>query len=174
MPDVPSKSPENPEETPVAPAAPSPLSRLLALLPTLGIFAGVAAAAFALVLFVLRPLFPPVGDVAAKAKSTKQKFGRIVGLDTVVVNIAQTEGRRYLKATIQLEVPEEEKAAKEIEARKAQLLDLLIATLSKKSLTDLTSPDALDRLRTEVHERMIQELGKEKVRRVFITEFVVQ
>jgi flagellar basal body-associated protein FliL len=38
----------------------------------------------------------------------------------------------------------------------------------------VTTPDALDRLRAEIHERISQELGKEKVRRIFITEFVVQ
>lgn len=174
MPDRPGTSTDQPQESPPAPAARSRPSRLLAVLPTLGIFAAVAAAAFALVLFVVRPLLPPVGEASGNAKSASPKFGRIVGLDAVVVNVAQTEGRRYLKATIQLEVPEDEKIVKEVEARKPLLLDLLIATLSKKSLTDLTTPDALDRLRSELQERMGQELGKERVRRVFITEFVVQ
>lgn len=145
--------------------------RVKAVLFKVGILAGLAAGAFALVLFVVRPWFPPS---AAKERPTPPKFGRVVSLDAVVVNIAQTEGRRYLKTTIQLEVPEEEKVIKEVEGRRAQVLDLLIATLAKKSLADLTSPDALDRLRSEVHARISQELGRDRVRRVFITEFVVQ
>lgn len=98
----------------------------------------------------------------------------MVSLDSVVVNVAQTEGRRYLKATIQIEVPEEERVVKEVEASKPHLLDLLVSTLTKKSLAEVTAPDALDRLRTEVQERVSQDLGRERVRRVFITEFVVQ
>jgi flagellar FliL protein len=98
----------------------------------------------------------------------------VVALDSVVVNVAQTEGRRYLKITVHLEVPEDEKIAKEVEQRKPQLLDLIVATLTKKSLAEVTAPEALDRLRGEVLERMTQALGPERVRQVFITEFVVQ
>jgi flagellar FliL protein len=161
-------------DAPAPEASPANRRRLVALLPTLGIFLGLAAGALALVLFVVRPLFPPVAGGTAKGPAAAPRFGRVLALDAVVVNVAQTEGRRYLKTTIQLEVPEEEKAVKEVEGRKAQLLDLLIAILAKKSLAELSAPDALERLRAEVHERLSQELGREKVRRVFITEFVIQ
>ncbi len=174
MPGLPEDPPAQPQEAPASPASPTILRKALALLPTLGILVGLAGAAFALVLYVVRPMFPPVAAARGKGQAAPAKFGRVVALDAVVVNVAQTEGRRYLKAAIQLEVPEEEKAIKEIEVRKAQLLDLLIATLAKKSLADLTSPDTLDRVRTEIHERVSQELGGDRVRRVFITEFVVQ
>src|SRR5512147_1446661 len=103
-----------PEATPpaAAPAAPTTggPKKLLALLPTIGILVGLGAGAFAIVLFVVRPMFPPVGAEAhAKPAETTHKFGRVMALDSVVVNVAQTEGRRYLKATVHLELPEEEK-----------------------------------------------------------------
>jgi flagellar FliL protein len=167
--------PEPPPEAAAAPA-PAPAAWKRLLLPA-ALFAGLAAAAVALVLVVLRPLFPPVpagGAAAHPASAPAAKFGRVVSLDSVVVNLAQSEGRRYLKATIQLEVPEEERVVKEVEARKAQLLDLVVATLARKSLGELTGPEALDRLRGELTDRTRQELGAERVRRVFITEFVVQ
>ena len=174
MPGIAETPPETPENPPAPPAGPSALGKILKLLPTIGIFTGLAVGAFVLVLFVLRPMLPPPAAGNATPAAPPQKFGRVVALDAVVVNVAQTEGRRYLKTTIQMEVADEEKTVKEVEARKAQLLDLLIATLAKKSLVELTTPDALDRLRTELYERVAQELGHEKVRRVFITEFVVQ
>src|SRR5574341_947600 len=115
-------------------------------------------AAGALALFVLRPILLPQaagGEGKAHAAAAKPaKFGRTVSLDSVVVNVAQTEGRRFLKATVQLEVPEEEKVVKEVEARKPQILDLVISTLAKKTLAELTSPEALDRLRSEIQERI--------------------
>jgi flagellar FliL protein len=150
------------------------VKKLLAFLPKVGILVGLAGAAFAVVMFVVRPLFPPPAAGKAKPAEPAHKFGRVVALDSVVVNVAQTEGRRYLKATVHLEVPEDEKVAKEVEARKPQLLDVIVATLTKKTLTDVTAPEALDRLRGEVLERMTQALGPERVRRVYITEFVVQ
>ncbi len=149
------------------------VAKVLAMLPTVGICLGLAVAAAALVLFVVRPLFPPVTANAARPV-VPQKFGRVIALDSVVVNIAQTEGRRYLKATVHLEVPEEEKVVKEVESRKPLVLDTLVATLSKKSLAEVTAPETLDRLRVEVLERLTATLGAERVRRVFITEFVVQ
>jgi len=166
-------TPEKAAETP-PPTAPSAAKRSLAFLPTLGILAALAAGAFAVVLFVVRPMFPPPAPSNVAREPVSQKFGRVVALDSVVVNVAQTEGRRYLKITVHLEVPEDEKIAKEVEQRKPQLLDLIVATLTKKSLAEVTAPEALDRLRGEVLERMTQALGPERVRQVFITEFVVQ
>jgi flagellar FliL protein len=157
-----------------APAAPSAIKTLLAYLPMVGILAGLAAGAFAVVLFVVRPMFPLLAAGDVKIKPAVHKFGRVVALDSVVVNVAQTEGRRYLKATVHIEVPEEEKVVKEVESRRPQLLDLIVATLTKKTLSEVTAPEALDKLRGEVLERVSQALGPDRVRQVFITEFVVQ
>ena len=155
-------------------AAPSLIKKALACLPTVGILADSPAQPSRLCCSSCAPCFRPWRRVMPKPPEVVHKFGRVVALDSVVVNVAQTEGRRYLKATVHLEVPEEEKIVKEVESRKPQLLDLIVATLTKKSLTDVTAPEALDKLRGEVLERMIQVLGAERVRRVYITEFVVQ
>jgi len=165
-----------PEDAPEAAAPAGNKKPLIGLLLRVGIFIALAGAAFAVALFVVRPMFPPpkAGSAPAPEKAAPAKFGRVISLESVVVNVAQTEGRRYLKATIQLEVAEDEKVVKEVEARKVQIIDLLVATLAKKSLADVTTPDALDRLRGELYERISQEFDKEKVRRIFITEFVVQ
>jgi flagellar protein FliL len=165
-----------PQDAPEA-AAPAGNKKLMGLLLRGGILVALAGAALAVALFVVRPLFPPLkagSTPPPPEKAAPAKFGRVIPLESVVVNVAQTEGRRYLKATIQLEVAEDEKVVKEVEARKVQIIDLLVATLAKKSLTEVTTPDALDRLRGELYERISQEFNKEKVRRIFITEFVVQ
>jgi flagellar FliL protein len=160
---------------PVEEAAPAGGSRkLLTLLPKVGICAALAGAAFAIVLFVVRPMFPPIAADAKKTAAPPQKFGKVIALEPVVVNLAQSEGRRYLKATVHLEVPEEEKVVKDVEARKPQLLDLLVNMLSKKTLAEVTAPEGLDALRAEILERVVQGVGKEHVRQVFVTEFVVQ
>lgn len=166
------QSPDTPATA--TPQRPGLGQKLVRVLPTLAILAGLGGAAFALVLFVVRPMFLAPSPLEKPPEKSAEKFGRVVALDSVVVNVAQTEGRRYLKATVHLEVPDEEKTVKEVEARKAQLLDLIVATLTRKSLSDLTSPAALDTLRDEVLARVSQALGAARVRRVYITEFVVQ
>lgn len=155
-------------------APPGCSRKLLALLPKAGICVALAGSAFAIVLFVVRPMFPPIAADTKKIAAPPQKFGKVIALEPVVVNLAQSEGRRYLKATVHLEVPEEEKVVKEVEARRPQLLDLLVNMLTKKTLAEVTTPDALDTLRAEILERVVQAVGKERVRQVFVTEFVVQ
>lgn len=146
--------------------------RLPGWLPRVGIFTLLAVAAVGVAFFGVRPYLEH-GAAEAKPKA-REKFGRVLALEPVVVNLAQTEGRRYLKATVHLEIAEEEKVAKEVEVRKPQIQDLLVSTFSRKSLADATAPEALDRLRAETLERLTQALGPGRVQRVFITEFVVQ
>ena len=74
---------------------------------------GLAGAAVALALLVLRPALPAPGAASAKPAEKPEKFGRVISLEPVVVNLAQTEGRRYLKAALYLEVAEDERAGKE-------------------------------------------------------------
>jgi flagellar FliL protein len=155
-----------------APAEAPKAGRRPAWLPKVAVLLGLAGAAAALALFVVRPMLPSASSEAPP--KPPEKFGRVLALEPVVVNLAKSEGRRYLKATVHLEIGEDEKGAKEVEARKPQIQDLLVATLSRKSLADATAPDALDALRAEILERLVQGLGRERVRRVFITEFVVQ
>ena len=171
LPDEPAPETPAPETAAPAPAKGRSLPKMLV---PAAIFAGLAIAGVALVLFVLRPMLPPVAASAPPPKKTEEKFGHVVGLDSVVVNLAQSEGRRYLKVTVQLEVAEDERVVKEVESRKPQLADLLVNTLTKKTLAEVTAPDALDRLRNEIQERAGQGLGQDRIRRVFITEFVVQ
>ena len=152
--------------------------------PMAGILAGLGAAAFGLVVFVLKPMLPPPAATAtatapaeAKGKPKDEKKhepGKNVALESVVVNIAGTEGKRYLKATVQAEVPDNEKIVKEVTERKPQLSDILVTTLSRKTLPEVTAPDALTTLRGEIFEKFAEELGPAKLRRVFITEFVIQ
>ena len=150
--------------------------------PTAGILAGLGAAAFALAVFVLKPMLPPpaataTARVEAKGKpqgEKKHEPGKNVALEPVVVNIAGTEGKRYLKATVQAEVPDNDKIVKEVTERKPQLSDILVTTLSRKTLPEVTGPDALTTLRGEIFEKFAEELGPAKLRRVFITEFVIQ
>lgn len=131
-----------------------------------------AAVAFALVLFVLKPLFPPLD--AEDGKEAKVSVGTVVSLNSVIVNLAESKGRRYLKARVEIEVAGDEESVQEAEERKPHLLDLLIDLLSRKRVEEVTSTEGRDRLRGEIRERFSRELGADKLLRVLITEFVIQ
>ncbi|HLC42531.1 MAG TPA: flagellar basal body-associated FliL family protein [Methylomirabilota bacterium] len=127
-----------------------------------------AIVALALVLFVLKPLLVPGDNAQAKPKPTPS-----YSLGAMVVNVAETDGRRFLKAAIEVE-PNGPKGLKEIEARRSQLVDLSIALLSSKSLADVATVEGRERIKKELVERMNAELGGEKISRIYFVEFVVQ
>ena len=128
---------------------------------------GMAVVALVLVLFVLKPLLVPADPAQAKQKLPSHSLG------SVVVNVAETEGRRYLKASVEVE-PGDPKAVREIEGRRSQLVDVTIGLLSSKSLTDVTTAEGRDRIKKELLERMNAELGGQKIAKVYFVEFVVQ
>ncbi len=94
-------------------------------------------------------------------------------LGSLVVNIGAPETRRFLKVGVDLGVSDE-KAAKEVEEHKAQILDLLISVLATASLEVLGSEEGRTSLKKAVVERIHEELRLEKVSRVYFTEFLIQ
>ena len=94
-------------------------------------------------------------------------------LGSLVVNIGAPETRRFLKVGVDLGVSDE-KAAKEVEEHKAQILDLLISVLATASLEVLGSEEGRTGIKKAVVERIHEELRLEKVSRVYFTEFMIQ
>ncbi len=116
------------------------------------------------------------GEAAAEKgehKGGKHEHGEIIELGDVVVNPAGTGGRRYLKASVSLEV-KDAKVAKSVEHRAAVIKDLLVRTLSARSLEELTDPTSKEELR----EQLVDEVGalfdEGAILNLYFTEYVVQ
>lgn len=163
------------EKSPAAAGA----GKLKTLAVQAGILIALAGAAFGLNIYVLKPMLV-VDDAKEEAKEDTAKAkeehhaGKILPLDPAVVNIAGTNGRRYLKIAVQIEVPEEEELIKEVEGRKALLSDRLIQILSRQSLEEVTSVGSLDNLKRQIADQFGKELGAERLKNVYLTEFVIQ
>jgi flagellar FliL protein len=117
--------------------------------------------------FLLRP------HPKAEAKADDHAKGpeHVVKVGTIVVNVAGSEGRRYLRATI--EVGGSAKAAAHIEHGKAPLVDAAISVLAGKDLALLLDVEKRGGLRDELRERL-DKAAHGGVTHVFLTEFVVQ
>src|SRR5262249_157922 len=111
-----------------------------------------------------------VKPAAAHAEEAKPP-AHVLRAGTVVVNIAGTEGKRYLRTTV--EVGASAKDAKHLEELKAPLIDATIEVLSTKPLDKLLEPER-DPLRTELKTRFNAVLGHPVVTHVYLTEFLVQ
>ena len=119
---------------------------------------------------------------AAKKKEEKGKEGKegagkeeslIIPLDTLIVNLSGSNGRRYLKVKINLDAKDGD-VKKLIEAKSIQIKDRLISILSSKTLEDIEGLEAQENLRKEVKDAVDVVLKAEGVLQVYFTEFVVQ
>ncbi|MBF0340883.1 MAG: flagellar basal body-associated FliL family protein [Magnetococcales bacterium] len=137
-----------------------------------------------------------------KSKKPEEMVGAMFKLDPFVVNLNEPKGNRYLKTTIQLEMddggkkeagkgdkkeeagghgaaPKDGAAGKspleqELERRKPQLQDVILALLTSKSSKELQALEGKFRLREELLARINALLVNGSITRVYFTEFVIQ
>jgi flagellar FliL protein len=110
-------------------------------------------------------------EASAEATHEKEGPGAIVPLDPFIANLADEDGKRYLKATLQVEFV----GAKEPEEFKLpQVRDLLITLFSSKQFAEIRTPEGKAVLREEIINRLNRALHKDVVKQVYFTEFIVQ
>ncbi len=118
----------------------------------------------------------PLALVAAEGgeeSSEGRHIGKIVPLDSFVVNISDRERDRYLKLKTELELSMPE-LSDELDQRMPQIRDLIISLLGSKSFEEVRTIEGKNFLREEILLRINSLLISGKVKRVFFTEFVVQ
>lgn len=115
---------------------------------------------------------------AAKDKKTEgaEKVGVFLPLDPFIVNLlVNGEGARYLKMKIDLELEgEDEKVKTEAGKHIPQLRDTIIMLLTSKTYEEVMTLEGKIRLRDEIITRANYYLGKNKVKGVYFSEFVIQ
>ena len=112
---------------------------------------------------------------AQKKEATEEKevVGKVVPLETFIVNLAGAKGRRVAKVNMELELHGEQ-TAEEIDKRKAQIRDIIIIILSSKTHDEVSSREGKDNLRNEIKDTINSFLLKGKISNVFFTEFIYQ
>ena len=100
-------------------------------------------------------------------------MGPLYDLDTMIVNLADQGGKRYLRVTMALEVRDQDVVAN-IEKRLPQVRDAVLSILPTKKYDDVSTTDGKIALRTEIMEKINELLSKGSVKNIYFTEFVVQ
>ena len=94
-------------------------------------------------------------------------------MEPFIVNLADNNGERYLKVTIELEVTDK-KIIEELNILKPKLRDNVLDLLTAKSYKDLVDMVGKQRLRDEIQMRLNSYLSGGKITKVYFTEFVIQ
>ena len=110
---------------------------------------------------------------AVTTVSTNRHDGALEPLDPFIANLSDEDGRRYVKATIQLEFYDSV-VPPEFHRRLPQTRDMLLTLLSSKTFADVRTPQGKAVLREEIVNRVNTVLNEDAVKAVYFTEFIVQ
>lgn len=122
---------------------------------------------------------PQIEDVihgeheAQEAEKNKEEdfVGKMIPMETFLVNLSGSRGRKLLKVNMELEI-EGDKIQEEIEKRKPQIRDIIITILSSKTYEQVASHQGKEYLREEIRDTVNSFLTKGKIKRVLFTEFI--
>lgn len=100
-------------------------------------------------------------------------MGPIYKMDTLIVNLADQGGKRYLRVTMELELSGPE-VLDEIAKRLPQLRNAILMVLPSKQYSDISTTQGKLALSEELMAKMNGILKTGTVKTIYFTEFVVQ
>ena len=112
-------------------------------------------------------------EAKEEVKEEKPAVGALLPFDPFIANLADEDGKRYLKATLQVEFFAQQ-VPPDFAARMPQMRDLLLTLFTNKVFSEIRTPQGKALLRDEIINRMNRTLNKDVVKAVYFTEFIVQ
>ena len=118
-------------------------------------------------------------EAEQKSKSVKQarkedvEVGVMYPLDPFVVNLADAKARHYVKATIIMELLDDD-VKEQADRLLPKIRNDIILLLSSQTLEDVITMEGKIRLRDEITARVSRILGKDSVKNIYFSSFVVQ
>ncbi|MCF6339981.1 MAG: flagellar basal body-associated protein FliL [Sulfurimonas sp.] len=100
-------------------------------------------------------------------------IGVLYPLDTFTVNLKSDAGRRYLKATISLELDDEELSI-ELDNKSPVIRDRIIRILTSKTLEEISSKKGKKKVSEQIIDTLNAMIVDGRVQGIYFTEFVIQ
>ena len=117
---------------------------------------------------------PKEGDGAAKEEAKEEaNLGVMFPLDPLIVNLAGSQGKRFLKVTVSFELSTPEVHA-ELKENIQKVTDSILVLLSSKTFEDVYSVQGKFKLKDEVTTRVNRFLVVGHVKEAYFTEFIIQ
>ena len=117
---------------------------------------------------------PAEGEGADKEKAKEEaNLGVMFPLDPLIVNLAGSQGKRFLKVTVSFELSTPEVHA-ELKENIQKVTDSILVLLSSKTFEDVYSVQGKFKLKDEVTTRVNRFLVVGHVKEAYFTEFIIQ
>jgi len=107
-------------------------------------------------------------------KNKPETLGKVIAMDTFIVNLADPGANRYLRITMDLEVTGDKKPEEEITRKTSQLRDAILMILPTKKFSEIVSTEGKTALRDELIGALNSLLSTAKISRIYFKEFVIQ
>lgn len=122
---------------------------------------------------VVNPPDQEESQEAIKEETEETKIGPVIPLESFIANLADPGGNRFLRATMELEL-ENDDLIKEIEKRLPQIRDCILMILPTRRYQDIQTVEGKIALRSEIVAKLNALLKKEAITNIYFTEFVTQ
>lgn len=101
------------------------------------------------------------------------QIGILYPLDTFTVNLKSDAGRRYLKATISLELNGKELSV-ELDNKSPVIRDRIIRILTSKTLEEISSKKGKQKVSEQIMDTLNSMISDGSIKGIYFTEFVIQ
>ena len=112
-------------------------------------------------------------DAEVEEEEEEVTIGPMYKMDTMIVNLADRGGKRYLRVTMQFELSTQD-VIEEIEKRLPQIRDSILMILPAKQYADISTTQGKTSLRDELLAQVNGYLKTGAINTIYFTEFVVQ
>jgi flagellar FliL protein len=120
-------------------------------------------------------------DSSKTAKSTrpetepkKAEIGKyIFQIEDIIVNPSDTEGKRLILTSIGFDVSEQH-AIEEMKSKEVLLKDVIVSTMSSKTLVQLSNSMYKDSIKIEIFNKVNTLLPDSKLNSIYISKYIIQ
>ena len=149
---------------------------LIIIIAAFVLFMAMAGAAF-YILWQKMPASPANGVTAAESATEKgqpaKSLGPIFSINPFVINLAGSNGKRFLRVKIDLEL-KDQAIFEQVHAQFPRVKDRLLTILSSKKFQDINTVEGKSNLRAEIAASIDTLVSKGAVTNVYLIEFVVE
>ncbi len=106
--------------------------------------------------------------------NNKVELGKFIFLiEDVIVNPAGTEGKKLLLASIGFDLSSDIEQ-QELKSKEVLVKDVIVSTLSSKSLEQLSDSSYRDKLKNEIGQKVINLIPDLKLNAVYFSKYIIQ
>ncbi len=118
--------------------------------------------------------FIGIPGLAPKAKAAQPVEMDEFDPGEMVINLADSDGSRFLRVKMVLEYPQNEKLKQEIESQRPLIMQDILHVLRNKTVDDVRPVAKEDKVKAEIIETINKELKAGEIQRIYFTDFLIQ